>query len=112
MSAYLIFERDKTIDEKQLATYSKDVPATLAGHEAKLLALYGQHKDLEGAATEGTVILEFPSVAAAKAWYDGPAYRKVREPRFKGATCRVTLAKGVQRSRDSHELQVAQAYGC
>lgn len=67
MGAYLIFTREKTIDEKELATYSKDVPATLAGHEAKLLALHGQHEDLEGAPTEGTVILEFPSAAAAKA---------------------------------------------
>jgi uncharacterized protein (DUF1330 family) len=95
MSAYLIFTRDKTIDEKELATYSKDVPATLAGHEAKLLVLYGQHEDLEGAPTEGTVILEFPSAEAAKAWYDGPAYRKVREHRFRGATYRVTLVEGV-----------------
>ena len=95
MSAYLIFTRDKTLDEQELATYSKEVPATLAGHTAKLLALYGKHEDLEGASTEGTVILEFASVAAAKAWYDGPSYRKVREHRFKGATYRVTLVEGV-----------------
>jgi len=59
MSAYLIFTRDKTLDARELATYSKDVPATLAGHPVKVLALYGQHEDLEGASTEGTVILEF-----------------------------------------------------
>jgi uncharacterized protein (DUF1330 family) len=53
------------------------------------------YEDLEGAATEGTVILEFPSMDAAKAWYDGPAYRKVREHRFKGATYHVILVKGV-----------------
>jgi uncharacterized protein (DUF1330 family) len=95
MSAYLIFTRDKTLDPQELATYSKDVPATLAGHEVKLLVLYGSHEDLEGAATEGTVILEFPNMDAAKAWYDGPAYRKVREHRFKGATYHVILVKGV-----------------
>jgi uncharacterized protein (DUF1330 family) len=44
---------------------------------------------------EGTIILEFPSTEAAKAWHDGPAYRKVREHRFKGATYRVILVKGV-----------------
>ena len=95
MSAYLIFQREKALDEHEMATYSKDVPATLAGHEVKILALYGSFEDLEGASTEGTVILEFPSIGAAKAWYDGPPYREVREHRFKGATYRVTLVAGV-----------------
>ena len=31
---------------------------------------------LEGAATEGTAILEFPSIEAAKAWYSSPFYRQ------------------------------------
>jgi uncharacterized protein (DUF1330 family) len=96
MSAYLIFMHDKTLDEHQLATYSKDVPATLAGHEVKVLAFYGSHEDLEGASTEGTVILEFPSIEAAKAWYNGSPYREAREHRFKEARYRVTLVEGVR----------------
>jgi uncharacterized protein (DUF1330 family) len=31
---------------------------------------------LEGAATERTAILEFPSIEAAKAWYRRPFYRQ------------------------------------
>jgi uncharacterized protein (DUF1330 family) len=95
MSAYLIFTREETRDAQELATYSKEVPATLAGHPVKVLALYGKHEDLEGADTEGTVVLEFPNAAAAKAWYDGPEYRKVREHRFKGSTYHVILIEGV-----------------
>jgi uncharacterized protein (DUF1330 family) len=95
MSAYLVFTRDKMLDKVEMATYAKDVPATLAGCEVKVLALYGGHEDLEGEATEGSVILEFPSAEAAKAWYDSPAYRVVREHRFKGAMYRVTLVQGV-----------------
>jgi uncharacterized protein (DUF1330 family) len=86
MKGYLVFTRDKMLDKDEMATYSKEVPATFAGHEAKILALYGTYEDLEGAATEGSVILEFSSIEAAKAWYNRPAYRKVREHRFKGAT--------------------------
>lgn len=67
MSAYLIFTRDKTLDEQELATYSKEASATLAGHVVKPLAFYSAHEDLEGAATEGTAILEFPSIEAARA---------------------------------------------
>jgi uncharacterized protein (DUF1330 family) len=95
MSAYLIFTRDKTLDKHEMAAYSKDVPPTFAGHEVKILALYGSYEDLEGPSTEGTVILEFPSMEAAKAWYNGSAYREVREHRFKGATYHVTLVNGV-----------------
>jgi uncharacterized protein (DUF1330 family) len=95
MSVYMIFTREKTLDPQEMATYSKDVPPTFAGHNAKLLVVYGKHEDLEGAPTEGTVVVEFPSVAAAKAWYDGPDYRRVREHRFKGANYHVILIEGV-----------------
>jgi uncharacterized protein (DUF1330 family) len=112
MSAYLIFTRDKTLDEHELATYSKDVLATLAGHEVKVLAFYGSHEDLEGASTEGTVILEFPSIEAAKAWYNGSPYREVREHRFKGATYRVILVEGVrsQSAQTRHWVEFAEQY--
>lgn len=86
MKGYLVFTRDKTLDKNEMAIYQKDVPATFAGHEFKILALYGAHEDLEGEPTEGTVILEFPSADAAKAWYYSEAYRAVREHRFKGGT--------------------------
>jgi hypothetical protein len=44
MTAYPIFTRGKTLDESELATYSKEAPATLARHEAKVLAYYGAHE--------------------------------------------------------------------
>jgi uncharacterized protein (DUF1330 family) len=94
MKGYLVFTRDKTLDKNEMATYQKDVPATFAGHEFKILALYGAHEDLEGEPTEGTVILEFPSTDAAKQWYYSEAYRAVREHRFRGANYRVTLVEG------------------
>jgi uncharacterized protein (DUF1330 family) len=61
----------------------------------KVLALYGAHEELEGPSNEGTVVLEFPTAEAAKAWYNGPEYRQIREHRFKGASFRVTLVQGV-----------------
>jgi uncharacterized protein (DUF1330 family) len=89
MSAYLIFTRDKTLNEHELASYLKEVQSTSTGHEAKVLAFYGSHEDLEGASTEGAVILEFPSVGAAKAWYNSPPYRTcvsiVSEGRYIGS---------------------------
>jgi len=95
MAAYLIFTREKTIDGKELSIYSSQVPATLAGHTVKPLVLYGAQRNLEGAPSEGIVVLEFPTAQAALAWYESPAYREVREHRFKGAEFRVALVEGV-----------------
>ena len=53
------------------------------------------HEVLKGDATEGVVIAEFPSIEAAKAWYDSPAYKAVREHRFKGAIYRDSFVQGV-----------------
>ena len=50
---------------------------------------------LEGPEAEGVVIIEFPSLAEAKAWYDSPAYREAREHRFRGADYRAILVEGV-----------------
>jgi uncharacterized protein (DUF1330 family) len=95
MSAYLIFTRERTLDAEELALYWREIRATFLGHEVKVLAAYGHHEDLEGPSTEGTVIAEFPSMEAAKAWYDSPSYRKVRQHRLKGAVYRGVLVAGV-----------------
>ena len=95
MSAYFIFTREKTLDQTEMDIYNREVSATTAGHGMKILAAYGPHEDVEGIPTEGTIILEFPTMEAAKAWYDSPAYREVRVHRFQGATYRATLVQGV-----------------
>jgi uncharacterized protein (DUF1330 family) len=100
MSAYFIFTREKTTDPSELETYRREVEATFAGHNIKVLAAYDKHEVLEGDDIEGVVIAEFPSMEAAKAWYTGDAYKKVREHRFKGAVYRCILVQGVPASSD------------
>ncbi|BCG03529.1 hypothetical protein PPGU19_080970 (plasmid) [Paraburkholderia sp. PGU19] len=39
-----------------------------------MLAAYGAQQVLEGDPAEATVVLEFPSLAAARAWYYSDAY--------------------------------------
>jgi uncharacterized protein (DUF1330 family) len=95
MKGYIVFTREKTLDADEMGVYSEKVGATFAGHDVKVLARYGKYEVLEGDATEGAVIVEFPSVAAAKAWYDGPAYTEVRKHRFSGAEYRAILVEGV-----------------
>ena len=95
MAAYIVFTRESTRDASELATYSQKVGATLAGHPVTVLAAYGRHEVFEGPEVEGVVILEFPSFDEAKVWYDSPAYREVREHRFRGADYRAAIVEGL-----------------
>jgi uncharacterized protein (DUF1330 family) len=95
MKGYIVFTREKTLDAAELAIYWDKIRTTFAGHEIKVLAAYGKHEVLEGDATEGVVIAEFPTFEAAKDWYDSAAYRGVRKHRQKGAIYRGLLVEGV-----------------
>jgi len=67
----------------------------LAGRSFKSLANYGPYEVLEGPGVEGVVILEFPTRAEAKAWYESPAYQKAVQHRFVGADYSAILVEGV-----------------
>jgi uncharacterized protein (DUF1330 family) len=95
MAAYIVFTREKMRDKPSYDTYAGKSRATLAGHTVKPLAVYGKHETLEGAPIDGAVIMEFPTMEAAKAWYDGPAYAEARVDRFKGADYRVFIVEGI-----------------
>jgi len=95
MAACVIIIREKTTNPAELATYSEQAGATLAGHPVTLLAAYGRQEVLEGPEVEGVVIVEFPTIEDAKAWYDSPAYRAAREHRFRGAEYRAVIVEGV-----------------
>jgi uncharacterized protein (DUF1330 family) len=95
MSAYIVFLREKTLDESALETYQSKVPPTLEGQPIKVLAAYGRHVTLEGPEVEGVVIAEFPSLEEAHAWYNSPAYQEAAQHRFRGAVYRGLIVESV-----------------
>lgn len=95
MSAYVVFIKERTLDQSELDVYTPGAVASMEGHPIKILAAYGRQEVLEGSSAEGVVIVEFPSFEKAKAWYDSPVYRAAREHRFKGADYRAILVEGV-----------------
>ena len=50
---------------------------------------------LEGPEPEGLVVLEFPTIADAKAWYESPAYQDALVHRKAGSISRAFLVEGV-----------------
>ncbi len=95
MSTYVVFIRERTRNPAEMEAYTPKAGASLAGHAVKVLAAYGKQEVLEGPDVEGVVIVEFPSFAEAKAWYDSPAYREAREHRFRGADYRAVIVEGL-----------------
>ncbi len=95
MTAYMVLVREKLRDEAQMQQYAAAAGEARHGHDLKALAFYGKSETLEGAAADGVVILSFPDMAAARAWYDSPAYAAARAHRFQGADYRVLLVEGL-----------------
>lgn len=94
MPAYVVFMRDETVDPDELAEYSAKADASFAGHEMTPLADYGAIETLEGDEIEGAVILEFPDMDAARAWYRSPEYQATAQHRFRGARYRGFIVAG------------------
>lgn len=95
MAAYIVFTRERVRNQADLDTYNGLAGATLAGHAAKPLVFYGESETLEGPPIDKAVIVEFPDMAAAKAWYTSEAYQAAVKHRFAGADYRVFITEGL-----------------
>ena len=95
MSAYVVFTRTRTIDQKELETYWAGIKATMEGHPIDVLVAYGKYEVLEGDPIEGIVIAKFPNAKAAKNWYYSEAYQSVAKHRRLGALYHGLIVEGV-----------------
>jgi uncharacterized protein (DUF1330 family) len=95
LAAYIIFTRVRTRDPAQLKIYADSRSKFLAGHDVKSVVSFGMPFEvLEGPAVEGIAILEFPTLAEAKAWYSSPAYQEAVQHRFRGADYNAIIVDG------------------
>lgn len=95
MTAYVIADVQVT-DPTAYEEYRKGVPATIAAFGGRYLARGGALEVLEGDwVPRRAVILEFPSLAQLKAWYDSPEYRPLREIRKRASNSRLVVVEGL-----------------
>ena len=95
MPAYVVFVREKTLDQSELEAYWEKVKGAVDGRPIKVLAAYGKHLALEGPDVEGVVIAEFPTLEEARDWYHSPAYQEAARHRHRGAVYRGLIVEGV-----------------
>jgi uncharacterized protein (DUF1330 family) len=95
MPAYVIVIRERTRFPAELETYDGLVKPTFANHPMVVRARHAKPVVLEGPAAEDVVMLEFPSVEAAKAWHQDPGYQNVAQQRYKGGDYGCLIFEGV-----------------
>jgi uncharacterized protein (DUF1330 family) len=95
MPAYFIVDLDVT-DAVAFEEYRKQVPPTIARYGGKFLARGGRCETIEGAwAPKRLVLLEFPSMEAAKRWYESEEYRAPKALRLRSSRGSAILVEGV-----------------
>ena len=94
MAAYLINDMEVT-DAQALEDYKKLSPATVLQYGGRFLARGGQIENVEGEWNpKRIVILEFPTMAQAKAWIDSPEYAPARRARQKASKSNIIIVDG------------------
>jgi uncharacterized protein (DUF1330 family) len=95
MAAYLVVDCEVT-DTVKYDQYKALAPAAIARHGGRYLVRGGATAVLEGDwEPKRMVMLEFPSLAAAKAFYESPEYRAARELRAGAANMNMVAVEGM-----------------
>ncbi len=92
--AYFVF--DSTIlNFDGMKPYLAEVDATVAAFGGERLVLGGRLFPVEGTAPKGVfVVLRFPDLATANAWYESPAYRAILGHRLAAAQTDAWVVEG------------------
>lgn len=97
MPAYILVD----IEIHDPGTYEKYktlAPPSIAAYGGRYLARGGATEALEGGWTpKRLVILEFPSMERARAWWSSPEYAEAKQMRNAAARSKMLLLEGVAR---------------
>jgi len=94
MSAYFVVDIEVT-DPDRYTEYVKQVPPVVKKYGGRYLVRGGDHEVLEGDWTpRRLVVLEFPSTADARRFYDSADYQPLLELRKSATRSNVVLVEG------------------
>ena len=95
MPAYLIGDVE-VLDADGYSDYARQVPATVAAYGGRYLARGGAIETLEGTwSPKRCVILEFPSMAQLKVWWNSPEYVPLRALRARTTRSNIVVTEGL-----------------
>jgi len=95
MAAYFIVEIE-TVDAQQMAEYRALVPPVVEAFGGRFLVRGGVCETLEGDwVPPRLVVLEFPNLERARAFYDSELYEPLKRMRLRAGRSRLVLVEGV-----------------
>jgi uncharacterized protein (DUF1330 family) len=95
MAAYMISELE-VLDPVAIQEYRALATPTVAKFGGRYLVRGGATETIEGGwAPKGIVVIEFPSMAQARAWYHSPEYTATLPIRQRAVARRVIFVEGV-----------------
>lgn len=95
MPAYVIVDVD-VHDPETYKEYRARAAPTVMAHGGRYLVRGGAVSHVEpGWDLRRFVVLEFPSAAAARTWYDSPEYRQALPLRLRSAKSRLAIVEGL-----------------
>ena len=90
-----VIEEIQVTDAAKYKDYVAQAPATVAAYGGIFIIRGGAVDVISGAPPVGrVVVIEFPSVAKAKAWHESPEYQKVLPIRNASSTSRAYIVEG------------------
>jgi uncharacterized protein (DUF1330 family) len=96
MKGYIIVDV-KITDPQRYEEYKRLTPGTLAAFEGKFIVRGGHTETLEGDWQPGrVVILEFPSLEKAKAWWSSDRYAPAKAIRQSASITRMIMVEGFE----------------
>ena len=94
MVVYMIAET-VVRDPDLMQDYAKKAGPTVTAHGGKVLVAAGAIAHMEGAWNPKRLfVIEFPSMAAAKGWYNSPEYQAIMPMRLKASTGSLLFVEG------------------
>ena len=95
MTAYAVAVIRETRFNDEVIKYLQGIDETLSAFSGKYIVHGGPYKPVEGAWTGDLVVIEFPSMEKAEAWYHSDAYAAIRPLRTNNTEGDVLLVPGV-----------------
>jgi uncharacterized protein (DUF1330 family) len=95
MATYFLFDNVEVHDPDALARYAQQASKLVAEHGGRYLAAAVAPEVIEGdPGLTSVVLIEFPDAGSARAWYESPAYRPLKELRRRAVRNNAVLIEG------------------
>ncbi|MFP2911164.1 DUF1330 domain-containing protein [Pyxidicoccus sp. 3LFB2] len=104
MTAYALAHLRATRLHPEVLEYMERIQATLDPYSGRFRIHGGAVEVKEGTWPGDLVLIEFPSMAQARAWYDSAAYREILPLRARHIEGEVLLVEGVGPDHDSARM--------